>query len=169
MPRGGDRRGLRLTDGRDLRLASLLLQAMCTDKTTNGKKFLSEFKSLYESKHRRIIKGLAHHKPDGRNRFPQSPARLAERLGQVSAPFAQRYGPDDENLLCSSRRLHLNDYRDDVRRLCVDWRLDAWWAEAFVVSSHLRRERSGQDGSFDPGRDGFIRCARGCWALHPSD
>ena len=71
MPRGGDRRGLRLTDGRDLRLASLLLQAM----------------SLYESKHRRIIKGLAHHKPDGRNRFPQSPAQLAERLGRFRRPL----------------------------------------------------------------------------------
>ncbi len=66
---------------------SLLLQAMCTDKTTNGKKFLSEFKSLSESKHRRIIKGLAHHKPDGRNRLPQSPAQLAERLGRFRRPL----------------------------------------------------------------------------------
>ena len=99
---------------------------MCTDKTTNGKRFLSEFKGLYKDKHRRIIKGLAHHKPDGRNRLPQSPARLAERLSQLSAPLARRYGPDDDNLLRGSRRLHLNDYRDDVRRLCVDWQLDAW-------------------------------------------
>ena len=29
---------------------ALLLQAMCTDKTTNGKRFLSEFKGIYENK-----------------------------------------------------------------------------------------------------------------------
>ena len=29
-------------------------------RSPNGKKFLSEFKSLHENKHRRIIKGLAH-------------------------------------------------------------------------------------------------------------
>ncbi len=120
--------------------------------------------------HRRSLRRCASVRRTARVRHREVRGHGSRTLHARSAGFRCRgYGPDDENLLCSSRRLHLNDYRDDVRRLCVDWRLDAWWAEAFVVSSHLRRERSGQDGSFDPGRDGFIRCARGCWALHPSD
>jgi hypothetical protein len=38
---------------------------------------------------------------------------------------------------------HASDYLDEVKRSCLKWNLDAWWAVPSIVDSHLRRETIG--------------------------
>ena len=172
MPRGGDKRRIIRSEGRDLSYASLIMQAMCEDTSEVGGKFNEERQALF-LRWERLVRALVHHKVPGWANPPSSLDKikgyieLAAVARLVSYPRSSSSTDQKSDLQCGivdpqghsyakpgrksriSKRGMVRRYWEEASDFCSRWRLQTWWAVPGIVSSHFFRVETGYDGVLD--------------------
>jgi hypothetical protein len=156
LAKGGDHTRLVTSAGLDLAHADLLLRAMERDKSAAGRKFNEERDLLY-STWLRLIRVLSRYRVPGW--YPGPPVEFTDYSQWMNAlqrgipvwyPRGEAMTQQEKHQrlnggLRISRRTLVNQYFNDIKELCLRWRLEAWWAVPALLQSHFFRLATGTD------------------------
>ena len=127
MGRGGHRYPIEHAEGRELDFASLLWDALFSHKSPQGAQFRSELDDIY-LRWRRLVKVLTSYRTSSWNGPSSDLQHLVDSLKSLTIPTQVVYPRPD-----------VSYYLDEVKKFCLKFNLDAWWAAPSIIDSHFKR------------------------------